>query len=333
MSPPPPASVALSPLDESAFLSPSAPMLEEARLRRQAFLAVLVAAASIGFSPIFVRLADVGPAAIGFWRMVFAAGPTALWAYAEWRAVRARLAARSGVRARPFTGRQFAFGTLAGLFFAADLVCFHAALANTSTANSVLLGNMAPVFVLLFAWACLGERPTLGLFIALALSMVGSAVIVLDSTGPASGINSLLGDFLAAGAAACYAAYMIVVRVMRRGGVDAGLGGGMVALISTVTGAVFCLAWALGAGEQIIPASLNGFLAVAGLGVVAHAFGQGIATFALGRLTAGTIAIVLLLQIPVGISMAALLFAEVPSLTVLLGGGLIVTGVLAVRPR
>ncbi|QJP13549.1 DMT family transporter [Starkeya sp. ORNL1] len=343
MSPPPPASVALSsPLDDAALASISIPAIEEARLRRQAFIAVLVAAGCIGFSPIFVRLADTGPAAIGFWRMLFAVGPTALWAYAEWRAMKARHVATvgAGVRLRPFSGRQFAFGTLAGLFFAADLVFFHAALANTSTANSVLLGNMAPVFVLLFAWACLGERPTLGLFIALVLAMAGSAIIVLDSTSAAAGINSLLGDLLATGAAACYAAYMIVVRVMRRGGHThggvvrvPGLGGGMVALISTAAGAVFCLAYAVGAGEQIVPASLQGFLAVVGLGIVAHAFGQGLATFALGRLTAGTISIVLLLQIVIGISMAALLFGEVPSLTVLFGGGLIVAGILAVRPR
>jgi drug/metabolite transporter (DMT)-like permease len=341
MSPPPPASVALSsPLDDAALAHVAVPAIEEARLRRQAFIAVLVAAGCIGFSPIFVRLADTGPAAIGFWRMLFAVGPPALWAYAEWRAMKARHVATAGARLRPFSGRQFAFGTLAGLFFAADLVFFHAALANTSTANSVLLGNMAPVFVLLFAWACLGERPTLGLFIALVLAMAGSAIIVLDSTSGAAGINSLLGDLLATGAAACYAAYMIVVRVMRRGGRitagvmrDPGLGGGMVALISTAAGAVFCLAYALGAGEQIVPASLQGFLAVVGLGIVAHAFGQGLATFALGRLSAGTISIVLLLQIVIGISMAALMFGEVPSLTVLFGGGLIVAGVLAVRPR
>lgn len=343
MAPPPPASVALSPLDDSTLLPAATSLAEEARLRRQAFLAVVFAAGCIGFSPIFVRLADAGPAAIGFWRMLFAVGPTALWAYAEWRARHARRLVSIGVSARtlPFDRRQLAFGVLAGLFFAADLVCFHAALAHTSTANSVLLGNMAPVFVLLFAWLCLRERPTMGLFVALALSMAGSAIIVLDTARDVAGTNGLLGDLLATGAAAFYASYMILVRVMRRpragtrGGAeaDAGLGGGMVALISTAAGAVFCLAWAVGAGERIVPGSLQGLLAVAGLGIVAHAVGQGLATFALGRLSAGTISIVLLLQIVIGISMAALLFGEVPSLTVMLGGGLVVAGVLAVRPR
>lgn len=341
MSPPPPASVALSsPLDDAALTSVVSSVGDEARLRRQAFLAVVVAAGCIGFSPIFVRLADAGPAAIGFWRMVFAVGPTALWAYAEWRSMKVRHVALAGPSAplRVISGRQLAFGILAGFFFAADLVAFHAAVASTSTANSVLLGNMAPVFVLLFAWAFLGERPTLGLFIALGLSLAGSAIIVLDTTAGHARINSLAGDLFAAGAAVCYAAYMIVVRVMRRGERKAGeagsgLGGGMVALVSTAAGAVFCLAWAVGTGEQIVPASLQGFLAVVGLGIVAHAFGQGLATFALGRLSAGTISVVLLLQIVIGISMAALLFAEVPSLPVLFGGLLIVAGVLAVRPR
>ncbi|HSI40339.1 MAG TPA: DMT family transporter [Xanthobacteraceae bacterium] len=300
---------------------------EQARLRRHAFLAVVVAAVCIGFSAIFVRLADVGPAAIGFWRLLFALGPTALWAYAERRGVRAGAVPSSGARYR-----SLALTVLAGLFFAADLVLFHAGLARTSTANGVLLGNIAPVFIVLFAWACLGERPTAALVIALALALGGSAVIVLDSS-LGGGSASFIGDLMCIAAASCYAAYMIVVRGIRRDGERAALGGGMVALISSGAGMVFCLVWAIAAGEQLAPASLQGFLAVAGLGIITHAFGQGLATFALGRLPAGLISVVLLLQMVVGMGMATMLFGEVPSWVVLAGGGLIVLGVTAVRPR
>lgn len=330
MSPPPPASIALDlPLDAGS--APVQAAAEEARLRRQAFAAVVASALFIGFSPIFVRLADVGPAAIGFWRLFFALGPTAVWAFAELRTARLR---RPGVPALRVSAAQVGLAALAGFFFAADLLMFHAGLARTSTANGVLLGNLAPVFILLMAWPILGERPSVALFAALAMALAGSAAIIIESTANGATSAGVLGDLLCVGAALAYSAYMLVIRFMRRAGPRAaGLGGGMVSFLSTAAGAVFCLAWALGAGETFMPSSLQGILAVAGLGIVTHAAGQGLTTFALGRLPAGLISVVLLLQILVGVSMAALLFGEYPSALVLFGGALIVAGVAAVRPR
>ena len=43
------------------------------------FLVLLLGATCIGFSGIFVRFADVGPAAAGFWRMAFALPVLAAW--------------------------------------------------------------------------------------------------------------------------------------------------------------------------------------------------------------------------------------------------------------
>ncbi|WP_029349315.1 DMT family transporter [Bosea sp. 117] len=331
MSPPPPASLAIASASVSDSIALPAIVSEqvEALRRRQAFVALLWAALCIGFSAIFVRLSDVGPAAIGFWRLVFALGPTALWAYAEHRAMAAD--AKPGQRMVPFTARQFALSTLAGLFFAADLVAFHVGLAQTATANALLIGNMSPAFIMLLGWMMLGERPTLGVVAALALGLAGTTVIVLSSATGGTAGASTIGDLLCLLAAGFYATYVLAVRVMRRGAKP--LGGGMVSFLSSATGAVFCLIWAVAAGETIIPASLGGLLAVAGLGIVTHAAGQGLATFALGRLPASLVSVVLLLQILVGIALAALLFGEWPSLAVLVGGGLIVAGVAAVRPH
>ena len=334
MSPPPPASLALSTdAADLDLLSPVVVEANEARLRRQAFLAVILASVCIGFSPVFVRLADVGPAAIGLWRLIFALGPTALWAYAEHRSARA--ARRNpAVRLPLFTARQFVLAVLAGLFFGADLVMFHAGLAHTTTANAVLLGNLAVVFVLLFGWLILGERPTAGLLVALALALAGTGLIISRSLGAEGGTAGLLGDMLCVGAALAYAAYMLSVRFVRRGGTDEpALGGGMVSLIANGAGIVVCLSWALATGEAIVPASLQGLLAVAALGILGQAAGQGLATFALGRLPAGLISVVQLLQIVVGVSLAALLFGEIPPPVVILGGVLVVAGVLAAKPR
>lgn len=348
---PPPASAALPASYVADIPGAPAALVDElllGRQRRHAFLAVLGAALCIGFSAIFVRLSDVGPAAIGFWRLLFALGPMAIWAYAEQRAALAsRGIATHGAAPRTLmvgvSARQLFYAMGAGAFFAADVICFHAALLHTTTANALLLGNLSVVFVFIFGWLLLGERPTRGLIVALALALPGAALIVGSSTGlsgaSANGLvqgTSVLGDSLALCAAAFYGAYLLVLRALRRGGEGRApaLGGGTVALISSATGAVLCLIWAVAAGEVIVPQSVQGLLAVIALGLVAHAAGQGLATFALGRLPAGVISVGLLLQIVIGTSCAALLFDEIPSKGVLAGGALVVAGVIALRrPR
>lgn len=351
MAPPPASSVTLDSMggEVAGAISTLGLAAEEARLRRQAFFAVILAACCIGFSPIFVRLADAGPAAIGFWRLFFALGPTALWAYAEHRAAlqRARIAALTAVETgRPVapyrlaTPRQLLLSAFAGVLFAGDIISWHAGLALTTTANGILLGNLGVVFTLLFGWLCLGERPTRGLFIALGLALSGSLIIIWRSTAAGDVGNPLvtgsaLGDMLCVMGAAFYASFMLFVRFLRRGSVDAptGMGGGMVALLSSFTGMVICLIWAIVSGETLLPQSMQGLLAVVGLGLVAHAGGQGLTTFALGRLPAGLISMVQLLQILFGVTLAALLFGEIPSLTIIFGGALLIAGVLTARPR
>ncbi|MBS9478100.1 DMT family transporter [Ancylobacter radicis] len=333
---PPPAALAPAAAEGAVLLSPLSPSeLHEAHLRRQAFFAVVLAAMCIGFSAIFVRLADVGPAAVGFWRLIFALGPTTVWALAEHRAALRRRPLVAGERRALFSTRQFVISALAGLFFGADLVAFHIGLSHTTTANALLLGNLAVVFVLVIGWLGLGERPSRGLLLALALALGGTALIVSRSAVSAPGdAVSVYGDLLCVGAALCYAGYMLMARLVRRGGEEhaPALGGGMVSLIASSVGAVFCLVWAVATGETLLPSSLQGLLAVIGLGLVAHATGQGLTTFALGRLQAGLISVVLLLQIVVGTSLAALLFGEIPSLMVAIGGTMVVAGVVVARP-
>src|SRR3546814_889830 len=61
--------------------SPTAvPVAAALRLRPQLALAALVLGAlAIAFSPIFVRLSEVGPTATGFYRAILAVPPNWLW--------------------------------------------------------------------------------------------------------------------------------------------------------------------------------------------------------------------------------------------------------------
>jgi drug/metabolite transporter (DMT)-like permease len=280
------------------------------------FLLLLLGATCIGFSGIFVRFADVGPAAAGFWRMAFALPVLALWTALEDRNDNG--AARSGALL-PIA--------LAGLAFGVDVVLYNASLGFTSIANASLLGNLSPVGVILGGWLLFGERPTRRILGALLLAIGGAGLLVLPKFGAATPLSGgMLGDGFAIGAAFSYAAYILAVRRARNRAAS-----GRIGLISSAICAVFCLAAAFGLGETILPQSLAGWLAVAALGLVSHAMGQGLITLALGHYGAGAASLVMVWPALVSVLAAWAIFAEQPSPAQAFGGVAILAAVLMVR--
>lgn len=281
------------------------------------FLALLTGATCIGFSGIFVRLADVGPAAAGFWRMLFALPVLVAWTALEQR--------------RPAGGKisrgAFIAVALAGLTFGIDVTLYNAALGHTTIANASLLGNLSPVGVVLGGWLLLGDKPSRRIIGALMLAVAGAILLVLPKfTGAEQVTGNLFGDSLAVGAAFSYAAYILAVRRARDGA-----GAGYVSLVSSIICAVFCLAAALMLGEQVIPASLQGWLAVAALGLVSHALGQGLITLSLGSYGAGAASLVMVWPALVSVLAAWALFGEQPTPVQAFGGVAILAAVLLVR--
>lgn len=281
------------------------------------FLTLLTGATCIGFSGIFVRLADVGPAAAGFWRMLFALPVLVAWTALEQR--------------RP-TGEKIGRGAfiavaLAGLTFGIDVTLYNAALGHTTIANASLLGNLSPVGVVLGGWLLLGDKPSRRILGALMLAVAGAILLVLPKfTGAERVTGNLFGDSLAVGAAFSYAAYILAVRRARDGA-----GAGYVSLVSSAICAVFCLAAALMLGEQIVPMSLQGWLAVAALGLVSHALGQGLITLSLGSYGAGAASLVMVWPALVSVLAAWALFGEQPTPVQAFGGVAILAAVLLVR--
>ena len=93
---------------------------------------LLCGACAIGLAPILIRLTETGPAAGGFWRMLFALPLLALPALREGKAAAA-------VSWRP--------GLFAGLLFGLDLAAWHYGVHYTSVANATALSNTTPVVV------------------------------------------------------------------------------------------------------------------------------------------------------------------------------------------
>jgi drug/metabolite transporter (DMT)-like permease len=267
---------------------------------------LLGGACVIGLAPILVRLTQAGPAATGFWRLLFSLP------------LLATLASRSsgGV------GRPFRLGLLAGLAFALDLGFWHYGIANTSVGKATVLTNLTPVVVTAIAWIVLKQRPAPMFLAAVALAVAGASIMALTKGVGSVGPNPALGDALSLATALWYALYFLAVSAARKSAAAA-----RIMFWSSLTGAPLLLLAAILLGEPVFPAAAAGWAACVGLGLV-HVAGQGSIAWALGRLPPATASVTVLVQPVVATALGWLLFSELLSLPQAVGAAVALTGVV-----
>lgn len=297
-------------------------------LDRFAFAALLAGASAIGFAPIFVRLSELGPVATAFYRLGLALPVLWLWMRLEERRHGATDAGRGPARARVASRWAARRGFLvAGACFAGDMALWNWSLKLTTVANSTLLTNFTPFFVLLGARWWFRERVSLPLLGGLALALTGGTLLVGASFAFAA--ERVWGDLLALLTAVFYAGYLLAVKHLRRVF--------STATILTCSGLVTCVLLggaALIGGESLVARTPRGWTVLVGLALVGHVGGQGLIAFALAHLPAGFSAVSLLLQPVVAAGLAWLLLAEPLRHPQILGGLLILGGIaLASRGR
>jgi len=280
-------------------------------MRVPALAALFCGATFIALSPIWVRLADVGPTASAFWRVALAA-PLLWLAFA--------LAPHAAAR-RP----NWPLLGAAGVAFAGDLASWHWSIQFTSVANSTLLANLASIFVTLAAWALWRQKPRALFLVALGLALVGVGMLVRTSVDFAP--RALLGDALGVVTAMFYAWYLLTVKGLRdRGAATLQL----MAVTSTVT-AIVLLPAALASGEALLPGGAAGWLILLGLAWITHAGGQGLIAFALAHLPAAFSSVGLLSQPVMAAGFAWLLLGEPLVALQFAGGTVVLAGIYLAR--
>lgn len=235
--------------------------------------ALLLGAACIALSPIFVRVSETGPLPSAFWRVALAA--PLLWLLV-------------GTRRTPRA--PLALMLAAGAAFAGDLGFWHTSIELTSVANSTLLANLASIFVTLAAWLLWRERPTRLFLGGLVVALGGVVLLVRSSIGFSP--TTLLGDGLGVVTAVFYAAYLLTVKTLRARGTATLY---LMAVTSSVT-ALVLLPVALASGQPMLPVSATGWLKLLGLALVSQTAGQGLIAYALAQLPAAFSSVSLLLQ-------------------------------------
>jgi drug/metabolite transporter (DMT)-like permease len=278
-------------------------------MRGSSLFALFAGAVFIASSPIWVRVAEVGPTVSAFWR-VFLAAPF-LWI----------LFFSLKTSGRKISAAQWPALLLAGLAFAGDLAFWHWSIQYTSVANSTLLANLASIFVTLAAWVIWKQRPS-GLFVAgLAAALAGVALLVRASLG--SSPTALLGDGLGVVTAMFYAWYLLSVKGIRERGASTLY---LMAVTTSIT-ALILFPVALASGEPLLPPTESSWLKLLGLALIAHAAGQGLIAYALAHLPATFSSVGLLLQPVMAALFAWLILAEPLGALQIAGGMVVLAGI------
>jgi drug/metabolite transporter (DMT)-like permease len=277
-----------------------------------AFAALVLGAVAMGASPIFVRLADVGPYASAFWRTFLALPFLALWALAE-----------KGPPLRAGLDRSV---WLSGLFFAGDLFFWHLAILATTIANATFLATTAPIWVAFGAWLILGEIIGARTLLGLVLCLLGGAALIGQSYGFAP--QRLIGDLYGLITAIFFGCYMLAIRAARTH-----LRAGRLAFVSTAITAACLFVVAIALEPFLLPRSLGGAAALLALALVSQVGGQGLLAVALGTLLATFSSLVIFLEAIAAAGFGWLIFGEALGPLQLAGGLLILIGIWITRPR
>jgi drug/metabolite transporter (DMT)-like permease len=274
----------------------------------------IAGALTIAFSAILVKQAAVSPSTAAIFRCAYAVPVLGVLAWWEDR--------RLGPRSR----RDRALAAVAGVFFAADLICWHHAIEDVGAGLATVLGNLQVAFVGLVAWLVLGERPVTRLMATLPLVLVGVVLIsgVLEQS--AYGADPTQGVIYGLATGLAYTGFILVLRAgsgeqQRVAGplFDATL---VAALVATVAGALI--------GDADLVPSWPAHAWLATLALTSQVIGWLLISASLPRLPAAMTSLLLTIQ-PVGsVILGAILFAEAPSGLQLVGVALILAGLVMV---
>ncbi|RYY27829.1 MAG: DMT family transporter [Sphingomonadales bacterium] len=277
--------------------------------KSRAVIALVIANIALASGPLFVREADVGPVAAGFWRIALAAPVL--------------LVIAMSMGAKPVSSSRGLWGVLAiaGIAFAADLSSWHVGILQTTLANSTLFGNSATLIFPIYGFFVARMWPTRLQGLALLLAAIGAGLLLGRSASLSA--DNLAGDLLCLLAGILYTVYFIfMARARERLAPIPALALSSLAAIPPL------LILALAMGETVMPGN---WWPVITLAVVSQLIGQGCMIFALGHLSPLVIGIGLLIQPVVAAALGWGFYNERLATADLVGAVLVAVALVLVR--
>ena len=283
--------------------------MSQAKPHPLAFPALLVGNVVLAFGPWLVRLSDVGPVAVGFWRLVLAL--PFLWL----------LARATGQPAHWPRRALIAIIAAAAFFYALDLAAWNASIRMTKLGNSTLFGNSGSFVFAVYGLFLAHRAPSLRQGSALLLAFAGAALLMSRSYELSP--KHFGGDLLALLAGLFYGGYLIFVERAR-----AGLRPLPLLLLATLFSSPILLAISLGFGEKLWPNDWTPLLIFA---LSSQVIGQGLLVYSIGTLPPLVVGLGLLTQPAVSATVGWVVYRETLSATDFLGAAAIAAALVLVR--
>jgi drug/metabolite transporter (DMT)-like permease len=276
-------------------------------------LALAVGILCIGFSAIFVKLANTTGDVVGFFRLGIATLVLTIPVWLNWRRGRAKLP-RGAI----------GLGLLGGLTFTADIGMWNTALTMIDAGTATLLGNTAPIWVALGAWFIFREKLHPTYWLGLALALCGAGVIVgLDAF---LGMDTGLGNLLGVLTGVSYGAYQLVTQRAREH-----IDSLTYTWLFSGVGALAFLALSLLLRHPLVGLPTRSYFALLGLGLISHVGGWVLINYAFGHLRASLASVTLLGQPIVTALVAMPLLGEMPGVWHVGGGLMVLAGIYVVH--
>jgi drug/metabolite transporter (DMT)-like permease len=276
------------------------------------YLVLLFGLLCIGWSAIFVKLADVSGFASAFYRMFIATlAIIPLWAI--------RSKSRPGISI-------IKAAALCGVFFACDIAMWNTSILLSKASIATLLANLSPVWVGLGSFFIFKQKPGRIFWIGTVISIIGVIFII--------GINNLYhaglsyGSLLAIGASVFYAAYLLSTQRVR-GKLDTVT----FTAISMATSSVVLLLLCFFTNTQLTGFSAKSWLSLLGLGLISQFFGWLAINWALGYIKSTAASVSLLSQTVITAIIAVPVLGEFLTVAEIFGALVVLFGVYLVNQR
>ena len=272
-------------------------------IRKLAILLVCSGYVVASFSGLIVRLLEVGPMVMNFYRALFL-----MCAVMILLAIRHRGAAVVRVIGVGWPG------LLAGMMLAVTVITFIQSLTHTTVANTLFVLGAIPFVTAALAWMFLSERPNSATLVTMAIAFGG--IVIMIGEGFTAG--SAYGNVMAVLATLCFAIYAVLVRRYRQ--ID------MLPAILISTLIIMAVVALMRQGELEI--SRQGLLLCLLWGGVMSGFTSAVFIFASRHVVAAELTLFMLLEFALGPVWVWLFINEIPSRWTLVGGVLVISALV-----
>lgn len=257
----------------------------------------------LSLAPILVKLCEreIGSNAVAFHRGWIAATVFGLLSGIE--AFDRQKSDRQPVEQKPFTRREFGLLVALGTFGATYFLLWSLSLTQTNVANVTLFCGLNPLFVGLGGWLLLGRRYNSRFIIGMILALAGAIVMGWDDVQFAT--NQVQGNAVALLSGICFAAYLILLELLRERFTTATLLLWRCAFTTVFAFPVLALA-----EERLFPHSWMGWFFVILQALLCQVLGQGLLAYSLSKLSSGFVAVTLLFEPVLASIFAWVIFSE-----------------------